>query len=182
MATCCVSFLSVSVFYELSLRCYETNARRTRHIALGPTDVPHTRRTPAAPAPAPPRPRERGVTVWDYEPEYVESWLNNAGYKRGCPAHKSGSRVTVCSGPFFRFDDPSGGKPSFGRLALCTKRQDVGNASRRIVRPNSLGLALLINRGSSHLRAAATRASAPPWLPRAGEWQRLRSGGNPSSS
>ena len=40
-------------------------ARRTWHIALGPTDIPHTRRTPAAPARAPPRPGERGVTVWD---------------------------------------------------------------------------------------------------------------------
>ena len=70
---------------------YETNARRTRHIALGPTDVPHTRRTPAAPARAPPRPGERGVTVWDGQPEYVESWLNNAGNKRGW----SGSQVRL---------------------------------------------------------------------------------------
>ena len=31
-------------FFELSLRCYETNARRTWHTALGPTDIPHTRR------------------------------------------------------------------------------------------------------------------------------------------
>ena len=51
-------------------------ARRTWHIALGPTDIttkslsqtdiPHTaRRTPAAPARAPHRSGERGVTVWD---------------------------------------------------------------------------------------------------------------------
>ena len=32
------------------------------HIALGPTDIPHTRRPPPA---RPPRPGERGVTVWD---------------------------------------------------------------------------------------------------------------------
>ena len=40
------------IFFELSLRCYETNARRTWHIALGPTDIPHTRRPPARPTPA----------------------------------------------------------------------------------------------------------------------------------
>ena len=34
------------ILFELSLRCYETNARRTWHIALGPTDIPHTRRPP----------------------------------------------------------------------------------------------------------------------------------------
>merc|ERR1711965_549494 len=48
-------------------------------------------RTPAAPARAPPRPGERGVTVWDGQPEYVESWLNNAGNKRGW----SGSQVRL---------------------------------------------------------------------------------------
>ena len=52
---------------------------------------PQTSRTPAAPARAPPRPGERGVTVWDYEPEYVESWLNNAENKRGW----SGSQVRL---------------------------------------------------------------------------------------
>ena len=70
-------------------------ARRTWHIALGPTDIPHTRRTPAAPARAPPRPGERGVTVWDgrQQNEYVESWLNNAERNERRPAHKSGSRA-----------------------------------------------------------------------------------------
>ncbi|EOD33691.1 hypothetical protein EMIHUDRAFT_363833 [Emiliania huxleyi CCMP1516] len=34
----------------------ETNARRTWHIALGPTDIPHTRRHPRAPHPG----REKG--------------------------------------------------------------------------------------------------------------------------
>ena len=29
--------------FGASLRCYETKARRTWHIALGPTDIPHTR-------------------------------------------------------------------------------------------------------------------------------------------
>ena len=48
-------------------------------------------RTPAAPARAPPRPGERGVTVWDCKPEYVESWLNNAGNKR----RWSGSQVRL---------------------------------------------------------------------------------------
>ena len=38
--------------FELSLRCYETNARRTWHIALGPTDIPHTRHPSARPTPA----------------------------------------------------------------------------------------------------------------------------------
>ena len=38
---------------------YETNARRTWHIALGLTDIPHTRRTPAPPR-APHPGRERG--------------------------------------------------------------------------------------------------------------------------
>ena len=28
------------ILFELSLRCYETNARRTWHIALGPTRLP----------------------------------------------------------------------------------------------------------------------------------------------
>ena len=86
-----VQIYRTMLFFELSLRCYETNARRTWHIALGLTDIPHTRRTPAAPARAPPRPGERGVTVWDYEPEYVESWLNNAENKRGW----SGSQVRL---------------------------------------------------------------------------------------
>ena len=40
------------IFFELSLRCYETNVRRTWHIALGPTDIPHTRRPRARPTPA----------------------------------------------------------------------------------------------------------------------------------
>ena len=46
---------------------------------------------PPPPARAPPRPGERGVTVWDGQPEYVESWLNNAGNKRGW----SGSQVRL---------------------------------------------------------------------------------------
>ena len=46
-ATRFLLFLAPIIFiYELS----QTNARRTWHVALGPTDIPHTRRTPAAPA------------------------------------------------------------------------------------------------------------------------------------
>ena len=40
---------------ELSLRCYETNARRTWHIALGPTDIPDPAHPPPPRAPHPGR-------------------------------------------------------------------------------------------------------------------------------
>ena len=76
------------LFFELSLRCYETNARRTWHIALGPTDIPHTRRPRARPTPAG---RKGSDSLGRRQPEYVESWLNNAGFKRGW----SGSQVRL---------------------------------------------------------------------------------------
>ena len=69
--------------------CYnETNARRTWHIALGPTDIPHTRRPRARPTPAG---RKGSDSLGRRQPEYVESWLNNAGFKRGW----SGSQVRL---------------------------------------------------------------------------------------
>ena len=88
-------------FVELSLRCYETNARRTWHIALGPTDIPHTRRTPAAPARAPPRQGERGVTVWDGDsPSMLSPGSTTQITRGGGPAHRSGSRAS--SSPIYR--------------------------------------------------------------------------------
>jgi len=57
--------LLCKILFELSLRCYETSARRT-WLGYGISlSGPQTSRTPAAPALAPPRPGERGVTAWD---------------------------------------------------------------------------------------------------------------------
>ena len=141
-----------TLIIELSLRCYETNARRTWHIALGPTDIPHTRRTPAAPARAPPRPGERGVTVWDGQPEYVESWLNNAGNKRGW----SGSQVrltrlelTIYRTEHFRPLAPNPSTPpraaprDLGRSRAISG--DLGAA------PRYLGRSRSVARAASHL-------------------------------
>ena len=51
----------------------------TWHIALGLTDIPHTRRTPAAPRARPtPAGREGSDSLGWQQTEYVESWLNNA--------------------------------------------------------------------------------------------------------
>ena len=77
---------------------YETNAQGGHGIddvALGPTDIPHTRRTPAAPARAPPRPGERGVTVWDgNSPSMLSPGSTTQRTRGGGPAHKSGSRAS----------------------------------------------------------------------------------------
>ena len=45
------------------------------HIALGPTDIPHTRRPRARPTPAG---RKGSDSLGRQQNEYVESWLNNA--------------------------------------------------------------------------------------------------------
>ena len=50
-------FFTCLVVYSLSpcienIDVLKTNARRTWHIALGPTDIPHTRRPRARPTPA----------------------------------------------------------------------------------------------------------------------------------
>ena len=81
-------------FLSLAFDVMKTNARRTWHIALGPTDIPHTRRTPAAPARAPPRPGERGVTVWDGDsPSMLSPGSTTQITRGGGPAPKSGSRA-----------------------------------------------------------------------------------------
>ena len=69
--------------FGASLRCYETKARRTWHIALGPTDIPHTRR----PRARPPRPGERGrVTVWDGDRSKIS--LSQTRYTPFAATHK----------------------------------------------------------------------------------------------
>ena len=55
---------------------------------LGLTDIPHTRRPRARPTPAG---RKGSDSLGRRQPEYVESWLNNAGFKRGW----SGSQVRL---------------------------------------------------------------------------------------
>ena len=93
LSTFFVPFLPRIFFFvfELSLRCYENKRKADMAYRSRAHRHPSHPRTPAAPARAPPRPGERGVTVWDCKPEYVESWLNNADNKRGW----SGSQVRL---------------------------------------------------------------------------------------
>ena len=119
-------------------------SRAHRH----PSHPPHTR----APARAPPRPGERGVTVWDGQPEYVESWLNNAGNKRGW----SGSQVrltrlelTIYRTEHFRPLAPNPSTPpraaprDLGRSRAISG--DLGAA------PRYLGRSRSVARAASHL-------------------------------
>ena len=136
-------------FFELSLRCYETNARRTWHIALGPTDIPHTRRPPRAPTPAG---RKGSDSLGWQQPEYVESWLNNADNKRGW----SGSQVrltrlelTIYRTEHFRPLAPNPSTPP--RAAPRDLGQSRAISGDLGAAPRYLGRSRSVARAASHL-------------------------------
>ena len=83
---------TTSHFFELSLRCYETTQGGQGISLSGPqtsrAHSPHTRRPRARPTPAG---RKGSDSLGWQQPEYVESWLNNADNKRGW----SGSQVRL---------------------------------------------------------------------------------------
>ena len=63
---------------DWSLVCVVVVSYQEYSLTHGPTDIPHTRRTPAAPPRAPPRPGERGVTAWEGQPSILHSMCKNA--------------------------------------------------------------------------------------------------------